>query len=258
MSSSCRAPLCARRCWLFQEKLAAVGLALGDADDEAALEPLRGLQAGRHALEPLAALLLLRGLAVARAFCPRLELRRIARQHPRVEHAERLALLAQKQRGVQQQAEGLVRIVADGPQPARARMSAQIERRGVLHREQHGQAVCAPEHRLAVRGQHRRRLDGIVVEKPAGRLGPGPAPRSLRDGSARLGEPIGGDLFQAAIPARVSEIEGLEFILRPEAVRVGIIVERSGMRGHPRIEYRNNSSYQCIFCLFKRPLASTF
>ena len=38
-------------------------------------------------------------------------------------------------------------------------------------------------------------------------------------------------LFQAAIPARVSEVEGLELILRPEPRGVGIIVDRSGCVG---------------------------
>jgi len=113
------------------------------------------------------------------------------------------------------------------------------------------------DHRLALRGQHRRRFAGVVVEEPAGGLGPGPAAAGLRDGSARLGEPIGGYLFQAATPARVSEVEGLELILRPEAVRVGIIVNRSGMRWHPGMEYRETRSYQRILYIFKRPHAGT-
>jgi len=112
-------------------------------------------------------------------------------------------------------------------------MGAEIQSRRILHGEQHGPAPRPLDHRLALGGQHRRQFAGVIVEKPAGGLGPGPSAAGLRDGSARPGEPIGGDLFQAAIPARVSEIEGLEFIFRPEAVRVAIIVNRSGMRWHP-------------------------
>jgi hypothetical protein len=200
---------------VMHKKLVAVALPVADVDDQSPRQRDRGLRARRRALQPLAALLLLRGLAVARALGPRLELRRVARQHQRIDHAQRLPILAQQQRGVQQQADRLVGIVADGPQPARVPVRAEVQRRGVLHCEHDGLAARPLQGRIAMRCEHRSRLDHLIVEKPVGGLRPRPIPAGPRDGGARLRVQIGCDLFQAPHPARVSQIERSEFVFNP-------------------------------------------
>jgi hypothetical protein len=155
------------------------------------------------------------GLRLRAPLAPALNCAFVARHHQRVEHAQRLAILAQQQRGVQQQADGLPGVVADRPQPAGVPMRAEIERRGVLHREHGGLAARPLQHRLAMRRQHRLRIHRLVVEKPVRGLGPRPVPAGPRDGGARLRVQIGGDLFQAPVPARVSEIEGFKFRFNP-------------------------------------------
>jgi len=132
-----------------------------------------------------------------------------------VEQAQRLACRRQRQGGVQQQAQGLVAIVADGAQPLGLRMSRVVERGGVLGAEHDRMGAGANQGGLRVGGQNVLRGDLVVVEEPIGGFGFGPRAAGLGDGGGGVLRKIGRHDDQSLDPPPVRERRRREFFLGP-------------------------------------------
>lgn len=116
---------------------------------------------------------------------------------------------------MQEQADGLVAIVADGSESLGLRMGGVVKRGGVLGAEHHRMRAHPSEGGLGVGGEEVWRVHGFVVEEAVGRFGFGPGAAGLGNGGGGLLGEVGGEGDEPMDQALVRQRGEGEFVGGP-------------------------------------------
>ena len=132
-----------------------------------------------------------------------------------VQQTQRLARGREGQSRMQEQADGLVAIVADGAESLGLRMRGVVERGGVLGAEHDGVLAHPHERGLSVSREEVLRVHGVVVEEAVGGFGFGPGAAGLGNGGGGLLGEIGGERDEPRDQALVRQRSEGEFVRGP-------------------------------------------